>query len=213
MRLLSLFASLLAAILLPGPAARAGEAANVRSGEPRMSVFEKGVSECELDAGAFFSFTARSSPNRPAINYELQTLRLGWMLDGVGRSGIWRGNNEFQLGVFGGPVTQGPGSGLVGGEFIWRYNFAGHGSRLVPFAQIGGGGLYNDIHKTPSQIEIGMGFEFILHGGLGAHYMLNDKWAVNVEAEYRHISNAEMSSRNAGLNSLGGTLGLSYFFQ
>ena len=58
-----------------------------------------------------------------------------------------------------------------------------------------------------------MGFEFILHGGLGGHYMLNDQWAVNVEAEYRHISNAELSSRNAGLNSLGGTLGLSYFFQ
>jgi outer membrane protein W len=110
-------------------------------------------------------------------------------------------------------VTQGPGSGLVGGEFILRYNFGGRDSRIRPFAQLGAGGLYNDIHKDRQQVLVGMGFEFMLLGGFGTHIMLGDNWALNLEADYRHISNAGLASRNGGLNSLGGTLGFSYFFR
>jgi hypothetical protein len=206
-----LFAISLGVMLLRVPATWAGVSPAFRTGAERVTVF--GADECEADVGAFASFEiASSNRQRPAINYEIQTVRLGWMLGEVSGSGFWRGNSEFLLGAYGGPVTQGPGSGLFGWECILRYNFLPENSRFRPFAQLGAGGLYNDIHKTGSQIVIGAGFEFMLHAGFGTHIMLGDHWALNLEADFRHISNADTASRNGGLNSLGGTIGVSYFF-
>jgi hypothetical protein len=202
---------LLAVALLPVPAMWAGDAPVFHTDAHRVSVF--GADEFEADTGMFASFEiASTTQQRPAINYEFQTVRLGWMLGDVKGSGIWRGNGEFLLGAYGGPVTQGPGGGLFGWEFILRYNFLPENSRFRPFAQLGAGGLYNDIYKTGSQIVIGSGFEFMLHAGFGTHIMLGDHWALNLEADFRHISNADTASRNGGLNSLGGTVGFSYFF-
>jgi hypothetical protein len=49
-------------------------------------------------------------------------------------------------------------------------------------------------------------------GELGLRYHLNEKWAIAAEVTYRHISNAGATERNRGLNSVGGQLGVSYFF-
>jgi len=49
-------------------------------------------------------------------------------------------------------------------------------------------------------------------GGVGLRYHLNEKWAIAAEVTYRHISNARATERNRGLNSVGGQLGVSYFF-
>jgi hypothetical protein len=206
-----LCAALLAGVMAPFPSVLGGETADLQVDGKRNSMW--GATECEFNAGFFSSFTTQGGGARPAINYQLQTLRLGWMLEDEGRPATWRRNAEFLVGIFGGPVTKGPGSGLAGAEFILRYNFSGRGSRFRPFAQIGAGGLYNDIHKNRQQIVIGMGFEFMLHAGFGTHIMLRENWALNLEAGYRHISNAELSSRNGGLNSFGGTIGFSYFFR
>jgi len=207
----SLRTALFAAVLTLVPQTRAGEASVLRKQADRPTFL--GASECEFDVGMFSSFAPWPAPDRPAINYELQTLRLGWMAGDVGGSGFWRGTGEFLVGVFGGPVTQGPGSGLAGGELILRYNFSPRDSRFIPFAEIGAGGLYNDIHTARSQVEIGMGFEFMLHAGIGTHVMFGEHWALNLEADFRHISNASIATRNGGLNSFGGTLGFSYFFR
>ena len=203
-------AAFLAITLLSVAETRAGDSPAFRADAKRVTVFR--ADEAEVDIGMFASFEVGHTIQRPAIDYELQTVRLGWMLGDVGGSGIWRGNGEFLLGAYGGPVTQGPGNGLFGWEFILRYNFLPEHSRFRPFAQIGAGGLYNDIYKTGSQIVIGSGFEFMIHAGFGTHIMLGDHWALNLEADFRHISNADTASRNGGLNSLGGTLGFSYFF-
>ena len=173
--------------------------------------FDRGEWELEGGAGDFCSFSTTAA-KRVTINYQLEDVRLGWMYDSPRHSGLFRGNNEFLLEIFGGPVTKGPGTFLAGGSVLWRYNFVQPDARLVPYIQLGAGALGNDIYKSRAQREVGESFEFVLQGDVGLKYLINDRWAVSAEAGYRHISNADLASRNEGLNSLGGLMQISYSF-
>lgn len=204
--LLAAFASASAAIA--GPVAHIPD----KSERPLATPFDKGACEVEMLAGLFIGFNGSPSAKRPAIDFASQTLRAGWMLSTPGGSGFFRGNWELLLGAFGGEIYQGPGNFLAGGSLLLRYNFVQPGARFVPFLEGGLGILDNDIHHQQRQRLIGSGFEFDLQGLAGAHYFLTDAWAVTVEGGYRHISNANTASRNLGLNTLGGQIGVSYFF-
>jgi len=72
--------------------------------------------------------------------------------------------------------------------------------------------LGNNIYRGLGQREIGEGFEFLLQGGVGVKYLINDQWSVALEGGWRHISNADLAPRNQGLNSLGGLLQVTYRF-
>lgn len=189
----------------PEPALQ--EAASDESVTP----FRAGGHEVELRGGALFSFL-NSGVNKPVLNYSLAAVRFGWMWNDVRYSGLFRGNSEVLFETFEGSVFKGPGNFAVGGQLIYRYNFVQPGARIIPYFQLGGGGLYNDIWHQQVQHLIGEGFEFVLHGGFGARWMINDRWALSGEGEYRHISNAGLASRNQGLNSFGGSVGLNWLF-
>jgi opacity protein-like surface antigen len=134
------------------------------------------------------------------------------MLTNIKYSGWLRGNYEVLLEGFIGPFYQGPGTLLGGFTIQGRYNFVQPGNRWIPYLQLGLGGLYNDAFHHREQIEIGSGPEFNLQTGAGMIYFLNRNWAVVGEFGYRHISDAETSTRNTGVNSLGGLFGFSYYF-
>jgi hypothetical protein len=173
--------------------------------------FDRGTWELEGGAGEFGSFSTTSA-KRVTINYQLEDLRLGWMYDSPRHDGWLRGNNEFLIEAFGGPVTKGPGSYLAGGSLLWRYNFVQPDARWVPYVQLGAGALGNNIYRGQGQREIGEGFEFALQGDLGLKYLINDQWSVSAEGGYRHISNADLAGRNEGLNSIGVLMLMSYRF-
>lgn len=180
---------------------------------PPASPFDQGGMEAEVLAGLFAGFNGKPSEKRPTIDFASQTLRGGIMLYSPRGSGLLRGNTEFLLEAFGGEVYQGPGRWLAGGSLLLRYNFVQPGARFVPFLEAGGGALDNDIHHNQTQRLIGAGFEFNLEAFLGAHYFVTDHLAVTLEGGYRHVSNANTASRNLGLNTLGGQVGVSYFFK
>jgi len=173
--------------------------------------FDRGACELQGGAGEFLSFSSTSA-KRPTINYQMEDLRLGWMYDSPRHSGWLRGNNEFLLELFAGPVTKGQDGYLAGGSLLWRYNFIQPGARLIPYLQLGAGALGNDVFVDRAQREIGGAFEFDLQADLGLKYLINDRWSLSLEADYRHISNADIYSRNQGLNSIGGLMQLSYSF-
>jgi hypothetical protein len=195
--------------------ALAGDQANAPI-ESTPSSFARGTWELEGGAGEFCSFSTTSA-KRPTVNSQLEDIRLGWMYDSPRHDnwlGGWlRGNSEFLLELAAGPVTKGPGSYLAGGSVLWRYNFVQPGAHWVPYLQLGGGALDNDIFKGRAQMEVGEAFEFELQGDAGLRYLINDQWSISAEAGYRHISNADLSSRNEGLNSLGGLMQVSYRFR
>jgi lipid A 3-O-deacylase len=173
--------------------------------------FDRGTWEVEAGTGFYGSFS--TSAPRPTINFELSDLRLGWMYNSPSGSGWLRGNSEFLGEVLGGAVTKGPGTFLAGGALLYRYNFIQPGSRWVPYFQIQAGALGNDIYHGRRQREIGENFEFNLGAGPGIKYLINDQWSVAAELGYLHISDADLSTRNEGLNSLGGMLQVSYRFR
>ena len=193
-----------------GPSAHAGSAVEKNVGE--SSPFDSGRHELQIGTGVFTSFQTTSA-KRPQINDAGGHLRFGWMLTSPSGEGFWRGNAEFLLAAQGSGVFKGPGSVFAGGALILRRNFVQPQSRWVPYAQLEAGALYNDGFEDRIQRALGQAFEFQLGGGLGIRYLASEAWAVFLEADYRHISNAGLSSRNAGTNAVGGFLGVSCFFQ
>jgi predicted porin len=127
-------------------------------------------------------------------------------------SGFFRGNFEFLIEADGALDVQGPKTGAVGGNLVFRYNFVQPGSKWAPYVQLQGGGVYNDIAHDPYQHLIGRDEEFFLGVGVGVRYFLNPRTALTVEIDYRHNSDANTANRNIGLNSVGGMLGVSVFF-
>ena len=199
---------------LLGSAARAGDqifAPDAKTTVEEATPFDKGEREFQLSAGAYTSLF-NFGPYRPKITDVDTSLRLGWMLYTPRGSGFFRGNFEFLIEADGTLDVQGPKTGFVGGNLVFRYNFVQPASKWAPYVQIQGGGVYTDVDHDQFQHLIGRDEEFFLGVGFGVRYFLNPRTALTVEIDYRHNSDADTANRNIGLNSVGGMLGFSLFF-
>lgn len=205
-----------AAIAFPcigSPQARAGieiTTSETVTGVER-SPFTKGMREAGFTAGFLYS-PVFGERNRQTFSYAQQDLTLGWMLNSPAGSSWYRGNFEFLLNIAGAEIAQGPGSYLIGGRVLLRYNFVQPATKWVPFIQIGAGGIANDVYRDHSQRLIGSGFEFTLVGDIGVRYFISPRWALLATINFEHISNANSASRNLGVNALGAMIGISTFF-
>lgn len=175
--------------------------------------FTRGTVEVEIGAGAFGSIGTKGTPTRPDVGYALGQVRLGLMLSDVMGSGCFRGNVEGLLGAYGAGIFSGPGDDIFGAEFMLRWNFVQPNWKIVPFFQVGGGGAYSDMAEDDAvQHLIGSDLSFTFAGEVGFRYLVSRNFAITGGVEFRHISNADTSDRNRGLNSLGGTIGISLFY-
>jgi hypothetical protein len=134
------------------------------------------------------------------------------MVSNIKGRGFYRGNFEILLGAFAAGVTDGPGSWLVGGNVLGRYNFVQPKARVVPYLQLNGGALGNDIYRDHAQRLIGGGFEFTAGADVGVRFQIGRHFGLLFEGSYQHISNAGIYSRNRGLNTLGAHAGAFYLF-
>jgi len=180
--------------------------------EPTTGIYTEGRMSIELVSGALFSLTGFPEGS-PDLNYAQTNVRVGWMLatPGPGPS-VLRGNWEGLVEVSNSIIFKGPGNYIGGVTGLLRYNFVQPGWDLIPYIQGGVGIVYNDIYKDDSQQAIGQAIEFTIPCSIGVHYLIDKNWAVAAEAMFHHISNAGMSKRNNSLNSLGGFIGVTYFF-
>lgn len=169
--------------------------------------FQRNKYELSLSSGIMFS-PVGADRERHTVNYTLSGLQLGWMLTDVNDAGWLRGNVELAGEAMGGTVFKGRGSYLAGGTFWVRYNFVQPDWRWVPYVQAGAGAEGTDM----DQRLIGENFNFNLGIVAGLRYFASEKWAVNAECRYQHISNAKIARRDIGINAVGPVLGLSYFF-
>ena len=178
------------------------------------SLFARGQDELEIGMGGYGSIITDGTLSKPGTCYGLAQLHYGMMLSNIGGSGIYRGNFELLPGIFGGPMFQGPGCGLLGAEALARYNFVQPGAHLAPFFELGVGGVYSDAAKDNTvQRLIGANLSFDLETAIGARWQFNPRWALELKLEYRHYSNAGLAKRNQGLNAIGGVVGVSYFLE
>ena len=177
----------------------------------KIGPFERGGRELQVGGGFAISQNFHRL-DRPQLNDIDAHVRLGLILNSPGGDGIWRGNFEVLLDVFGGAIVKGPGHALAGTTMLLRRNVVLSHSKFVPYFQIGGGGVYSDAHEERPQRILGSPLLFNLQTGFGTRFFLTEKSALFLEFDYRHISNAGLAERNSGLNSAVGWFGASCFF-
>jgi lipid A 3-O-deacylase len=175
--------------------------------------FAKHRGTLQVAGGAYFSPVGVGPRVQPKFDFAPIDVRLGCMLySPCPDNCCLRGNVEALLELTTAPVTDGFGSIVIGPTLLLRYNFVQPDWRVVPYLQGGGGFIYNDGYRDKTQRALGQAGEFYLQATGGFHFLLNPHWSFDIEGGYIHISNAGTNERNGGINALGGSLGLTYFF-
>jgi opacity protein-like surface antigen len=203
----------LALATLVVPACRAGAgmedtATNGSSTYGLDALFSSGRWEPALISGPLFS--PYGSPRaRPTLNYITGGAQLGYMLDDArDRKHFFRGNFELVPEGSGAWVFGGEGHYLASGTLWLRYNVVPEHSRWIPYFQAGGGFTLTDANR----FLVGENFNFNVDGAFGLRYLIASHWTMSLEYRYQHVSNADLSTHNVGINSQGPVLGVSYFF-
>jgi hypothetical protein len=97
---------------------------------------------------------------------------------------------------------------FAGLGMTYRYHFLSFG-RVVPYFELaafaGGTNL-----KIP---EIRSDFTFMLWGGPGIQYFIDDRTAIYIGSRYEHVSNGHTSTPNRGFESIVGVVGAAFFFE
>jgi hypothetical protein len=172
----------------------------------------KGKMEIQLTSGPLFS-TKIFGNGTPTTNAWQNSLRLGWILNKPKEKGwILGGSLEAIIEVPYALIYQGPGNYWAGITGLLRYNFVPPDSKWIPYVQAGAGVVHINSYKDQSQDAIGTATEFNPQASVGIRYFFNERWAVNLEAIFLHISNADLADRNMGLNFFGGFIGISSLF-
>jgi len=170
---------------------------------------KKGTWSFEYQTGVMFSPTVVHT-DLPDFDFWQTNLRICRVLtDLLKQKGILRGNIEGIMEFTSSSIIKGEGSFIFGLGPIIRYNFLRPRWKIVPYFQFGGGVCYTDAYYYEG---IGQGFNFTLQLGTGFRYFIGKRYSIDFEIRYNHISNAGMDHRNDGVNAIGATVGLSYFF-
>lgn len=168
--------------------------------------FNAGTQSLGFGAGAGYGLRILGS--RQHHDLALGDLSYGWMAGAVKGRGHWyEGNWELRGDLFGGEQFS-PGTDyVIGIAPHLRYNFM-TGTRWVPYVDGGAGVSATDI----SVPDLSHTFEFNLQAATGVRWFVSDHVALGVEARYLHLSCAGMNTPNLGLNNVGGSLTVTWFF-
>lgn len=179
----------------------------------RKSIFNKNEISFQAMLGYLSSSACSIGPDIFDLKYTQLNLRLGKMINSPKKKGFLpRGNLEALIELSSSNVFKEPGNYFIGATILFRYNFVENNWKIVPYAQIGGGVVYTNVHKDSSQSAIGQSIEFTPQASLGLRYLFDKNWSFDVEAMFHHISNAGLDDRNDGVNSFGGLIGVTYNF-
>jgi lipid A 3-O-deacylase len=172
--------------------------------------FPKGVGTFEFNFGGYGK-TAMGPPV-PSYQWLPFNFRLGHIYDWPHVEGLLRGCFEPMVEFTASPVLNSFGKYMVGTTAFLRYNFVQPDCRVVPYYQLGIGFTYNDGYHDQEQRALGQAIEFYLQTQIGVKWFIRNNLSVNLEGGFIHISNCNTATRNLGINALGGSVGLTYYF-
>ncbi len=122
------------------------------------------------------------------------------LTNGVG-SGWRRGKLEYAVDfvpvfeTYGNQRTHGIGFDPV----ILRWNSALHTSRVSPYIELSGGGVWTPVNLPPGRTS---NFNFMAKGGGGLYLRTLRRQAVDVGLHWSHISNANLGADNYEFNGI-----------
>ncbi len=122
--------------------------------------------------------------------------RVGYVFHEVQRDHVLPGSFEIALQPSYLTVFQKRTAHVGGLASLLKYNFR-TGTNFTPFLEAGAGVSYATI-KVPRG---GTNFNFILQTGVGLQYAISDRHALSFQWLYHHLSNADTSTHNPGLNT------------
>lgn len=138
-------------------------------------------------------------------------VRLGKVLTDNAGTGFLRGNFEWSADLIPfyylwqpSPARNAFGEGANPLNLKWNFT---HSSRVVPFAELGGGLLFTN-HAVPLNTSH---LNFLTHAALGFQFFNNDRRALTADVQFQHISNAGLSEPNPGINTVQFQLGVNWF--
>ena len=174
--------------------------------------FQAGSMTFQAMAGSYSK--AGVGAHGPAFDYTPFVFRFGYILNTPDREDYLRGCFEVLLETSYSHIIRPYGTYFVGPSALARYNFVKPECALVPYVQCGAGFLFNDVWKTPPALQslVGENFEFLLQFEVGVRYMITDRFSLDIEGGFQHISNAGLALHNGGINNVGGSIGFTYFF-
>jgi hypothetical protein len=187
------------------------------TGDLASTLFVEDRITLEFMTGVMFS-PCGLGPSAPVFNYQQNNIRLGWMLvspddkENPFRDTPFRGNFEALFEVTGSYIWESFGTYMTGITGIVRYNFVQPNWIVVPYIQGGAGVIYTNARNWSNQEAIGGNWEFTPQFGAGLKFLIDDNFSFNIEGAFQHISNANTSARNEGVNAYGGFAGFTYYF-
>jgi lipid A 3-O-deacylase len=101
-------------------------------------------------------------------------------------------------------VSTGGKTSYVYGGFVWTFNLT---ERLF-VEPIFGGAFHNGETDRWAADRVALGCPLLFHTGASVGFRLNEWWTVY--GTWDHISNANLCSRNVGLNNWGGRVGYKF---
>jgi len=173
--------------------------------QPREGL-RAGMKELTLAGGYTTSHDIPSGAG-PTVRSVLVMPHLGYVLTDPLGSGPLKGNLEVVGEPFVQLFTDPDDRAAVGASALLRWIFA-TGTSVLPYVEGGVGIMGGDLDLR----QTNCGVNFVLEGGAGGLVFLGERWALTGGYRFQHVSNANICSRNLGINSSLFTLGVSYFF-
>ena len=152
-------------------------------------------------------------PSKSGIDFFTLMPRFGYVLTDIQRTPPLKGNVEAVVEAVPVLLAFEDAQTIYGGGFnlLLRYDFA-TGTRIVPFLEGGAGILLSTPQSTDHRSQFRASqFNFTLQVAPGIRYFLSKQAALSIEYRFHHISDANTTQHNPGLNSDFVLLGFSIF--
>jgi len=101
---------------------------------------------------------------------------------------------------------------VYGGGFdplILRFTSGHRFGRVVPYIELGGGGVATTSNFPPGSNT--SNFNFTAHGGGGIHIITKSRQSLDIACKWFHVSNANLASFNPEFNGIQVSLGYHFF--
>ena len=164
---------------------------------------KKGTKQCGINFGYGYPLESSSDFRFASIYPYFGKV----MTDPVGQ-GWLKGNIEGIVeGAFS-YVFKNQNTYSAGVNLLARYNFLLSSEKWRPYIKGGFGILYTNL----SLHKFGTSLNFASNAGWGTQYFFNQENSINLELRYFHFSNADIDSKNSGLDMVNIFVGFSHIF-
>jgi lipid A 3-O-deacylase len=171
-------------------------------------VIKAGTIELGIQSGYWQAFTGLGNAESSNRSAAFVLPQIGLVVTDKIEAGIFSGAIEVLAEPVAAHFYEPFSASLAGFSIVGRYDFLAFG-RWMPYWDFGMGVSWTDL--APRIPEQSTPFEFLLETGPGLQYFVTQNFAVTGALRLHHISNANIGSRNTGINAVLGLIGVTYY--